>query len=144
MKGKQVIATEKRWEFDELLEFLRDRWDESVSALPKEFDSRPVIGRYIVLPGTQKFCIMVYPNRKGVALVSYPTNEEFKVSLSDSVSGVFRPNIGGAMRSRAREKERRGSAEEVLLMYTEYIRGLLEEGRGPGLIRSCAWPTSPP
>ena len=131
MKGRQVIATEKSWGFDELLRFLRDRWDESVSVLPKEFNSRPIIGRYIVLPGTPKFCIMVYPNKKGVVLMTYPTDDEHKVGLADTASGLFRPNIGGALRSRAREKERVGPAEDVLLMYTEYVRGLLEKGRAP-------------
>ena len=109
MKGRQVIRTERRWEFDELLDFLRDNWDESVSVLPKEFDRWPHIGRYIELPATFNFCTMVYPNKKGVVLISYQA-------------------VQYPLRDREWNKEFKGPAEEKLLMYTEYVRKLLERG----------------
>ena len=105
MIGRQVIRTERSWEFDELLAFLRERWDEGVSAPPEELHRQMLIGRYIRLPATALFCVLVYPNRKGVVLTTYPL-----VTVS----------------TREAEKERRGEAEEALQRYAAYVRSLLE------------------
>ena len=123
MKGKQVIRTGKTWEFDELLEYLRDRWDEGFSPKPVKFDSRPVIGTYMVLPCTRRYCVMIYPNSKGVNLITYPTDDEFLVRLMDNVPG--NDSLAELSRHFSREKERKGPAEEKLLEYTEYVRSLL-------------------
>ncbi len=127
MIGKQVIRTERRWEFNELLEFLRERWDECFSPKPQKFDRRPVIGTYMVLPATRRYCVMAYINSKGVALITYPTDEEFAVRLMDDIpKKSVLSGIAAISRSLDREKERRGPAEDALLKYAEYIRRLLE------------------
>ncbi|MBO4568737.1 MAG: hypothetical protein J5674_01965 [Candidatus Methanomethylophilaceae archaeon] len=128
MKGKQVIPTAKRWEFDELMEYLQSRWDEGFSPKPVKFDHRPVIGTYMVLPGTRRFCVMIYVNAKGVVLITYPTDEEFAIRLIDDIPGKSTlAGIAALSRCFDREKDRKGPAEEMLLKYTEYVRSLLEE-----------------
>ena len=124
MKGRQVIRTERRWEFDELLEYLRGRWDEGFSPKPVKFDSRPVIGTYMVLPCTRRYCVMVYPGSKGVTLITYPTDDVFLARLIENMPG--NDTLAELSRHFSREKERTGPAEEKLLEYTEYVRGLLE------------------
>lgn len=131
MKGRQIIRTDKKWGFDELMRFLRDRWDEDFSRKPEEFTSRPVIGRYMILPGTLKFCVMIYPCSKGVALITYPADGDIMIKFANDVR--YPADASGTrtfFSSSSTEKERTGPAEDILLEYTEYVRKLLESASG--------------
>ena len=81
----------------------------------------------MVLPATRRYCVMAYINSKGVALITYPTDEEFAVRLMDDIpKKSILSGIAAISRSLDREKERKGPAEDALLKYAEYIRHLLE------------------
>ena len=66
MTGRQVILTNRAFTHEELLEFMKERWDEN------EYNpiiTDPAVSRYtklyVVLPATPRYMIIVYSRAAG-------------------------------------------------------------------------------
>lgn len=128
MKGRQVIKVRLPWEMDTLFDFLKSRWDTEKYPEPKLIRPTAITPKdYILLPATFRYCVLIYPAKEKVVLITYPTEEGWKEQFACSMHS--KSIIFGAWqisKDLDREKERKGPAEEVLLKYTEYVRTLLE------------------
>lgn len=137
MIGRQVLLTNRSFTLEELYDFMTAHWD--VNEGGRFVLGRPTkasIEEYILLPATPRFMTIVYPRSAGgfftkenkVVLSTADTPEGALEGLGQTIptGNIF---VGTAqMKSLASsEKERRGPAEEVLQIYTAYMKRLLGE-----------------
>ncbi len=132
--GKRTINTNRAFTIDELRQFLGSRWN------PMEYNYfvtdpslKSYTDLYIVLPGTPRNMIIVYPNKPGLL------NKSDSVSVSYIKSSAARwemmmraiptqnaffgaAKIAGNMSEKA---EREGPTDEVVQRYADYIYYLL-------------------
>ena len=136
MIGRQEIHTTRAFTHEELLEFMSERWD---SAEYNSFITDPIVReytkRYVVLPATPRYLIIVYSRAAGGLF-----NKHDKVILSIANSPVGASNMilrsiptknifAGAAKiadTMSEKAEREGPTEEILQRYTAYMRSLLE------------------
>jgi hypothetical protein len=137
MIGRQVILTNRAFTLEELYDFMKEHWDvnecgEFVRGKP----TKASIEEYILLPATPRFMTIVFPRSAESRL-----SKENKIVLStaDTPSGAFEGLLQTVptgnlitgivqMKSlRSSEKERRGPAEEMLQIYTKYMKQILGE-----------------
>lgn len=137
MIGRQVILTNRAFTLEELYDFMKEHWDvnecgEFVRGKP----TKASIEEYILLPATPRFMTIVFPRSAESRL-----SKENKIVLStaDTPSGAFEGLLQTVptgnlitgivqMKSlRSSEKERRGPAEEMLRIYTKYMKQILGE-----------------
>lgn len=137
MIGRQVILTNRAFTLEELYDFMKEHWDvnecgEFVRGKP----TKASIEEYILLPATPRFMTIVFPRSAESRL-----SKENKIVLStaDTPSGAFEGFLQTVptgnlitgivqMKSlRSSEKERRGPAEEMLQIYTKYMKQILGE-----------------
>ncbi len=135
MIGRQVIKTSRAFTLEELEQFMRERWD-------KERYNDFMIGRptaasvekYILLPATERFMVIVY-SRKAGGLFS--RDNKVILTVCDTPAGI-RQDIARSVHSHnvffgawkigtalSMEEERKGPAENVLQVYSSYMRELL-------------------
>lgn len=135
MIGRQVILTKRSFTLEELHEFMQKHWD---SELYNEFViGKPTpasVERYIVLPATGMYCVIVY-SRKAGGLFS--RKDKVILSVAQNNNGalnlVYRAlpskniivNASQISATIKAEKERKGPAEDVLQGYAQYMRELL-------------------
>ena len=137
MIGRQVILTNREFTLEELYDFMRAHWD--VNEAGQFVLGRPTtisIEEYILLPATPRFMTIVYPRSAGglfskdnkVILSTADTPEGAMEGIGQTIptGNIF---VGTAqMTSLASyEKERRGPAEEILQIYTAYMKQILGE-----------------
>lgn len=137
MIGRQVILTNRAFTLEELYEFMKEHWD--VNECGEFTIGRPTkasIEEYILLPATPRFMTIVFPRSAESRL-----SKENKIVLStaDTPAGAIEglaqavPHgnlITGIVQMkslRSSEKERRGPAEQMLQIYTKYMKQLLAE-----------------
>lgn len=135
MIGRQVLITNKGFEKDELFEYLKSKWNEEEYVLPTF--GKPTaasLDEYIILPASSRYLVIIYPKKAGGLF-----NKKNKIVLTvcDSPQGAIdkiaasapsRSVIGDVIKLGAtlsQEQERKGPAEESLLKYTEYVKGIL-------------------
>lgn len=137
MIGRQVILTNRAFTLEELYDFMKEHWNvnecgEFVRGKP----TKASIEEYILLPATPRFMTIVFPRSAESRL-----SKENKIVLStaDTPSGAFEGLLQTVptgnlitgivqMKSlRSSEKERRGPAEEMLQIYTKYMKQILGE-----------------
>ena len=136
MIGRQVLITNRAFTLEELNEFMNQNWNR------EEFNDfyigRPTpasVEEYIILPCTERFCVITYSRKAGlfskdnkVVLTVCDTPEGVKDSVITSIPtknvfyGAYK--IG---KIKNKEDERKGPAEEILLKYTEHMKGLLDK-----------------
>ena len=137
MIGRQVILTNRAFTLEELYAFMKENWD--VNECGEFILGRPTkasIEEYIILPATPRFVTIVFPRSAESKL-----SKENKIVLSTAdtpsgaLEGLFQAVPTGnlfvgiaQMKSlRSSEKERKGPAEDVLQIYTGYMKKLLGE-----------------
>ncbi|MCR4951063.1 MAG: hypothetical protein K6A40_07065 [Solobacterium sp.] len=137
MIGRQVLVTNRSFTLAELEAFMQEHWDTEVYNTYKIGRPTPVsVEEYILLPATPRFTVIVYPRSAGglfskdnkVILTTTPSEAGAGEMLLRSVPA--RSIVFGAAQissTMSTEKERKGPAEEILLKYTEYMRGLLKD-----------------
>lgn len=137
MIGRQVILTNRSFTLDELYHFMQQNWDvEECGEFILGKPTKASIENYIILPATPRFVTIIFPRSAESKL-----SKENKVILStaDTPAGALE-GIAQAiptghlitgivqMKSlRSSEKERKGPAEEILQIYTSYMKKLLGE-----------------
>ena len=135
MVGRQVLVVNKGFERDELFDYFCKNWN--AEEFPVPVIEKPTAGslaEYIVLPASDRFLVIIYPKKAGGLF-----NKKNKVVLSvcDAPAGI-RDRIVSSIPGRSsvfaafkiatvmsQEDERKGPAEDSLLKYTEYIKGML-------------------
>ncbi len=135
--GRQVIPTTKAFTLDELYSFMEEHWNtEEYNPFERGRPNPLSAEEYIMLPATPRFLVLVYSRAAGglfskdnkVILTTANTPEGVSESL---IRGIPTSNIifGGIQisSSMSAEKERKGPAEDILQMYTEYMQKLLAE-----------------
>lgn len=135
MIGREVIITNKGFEKDELFSYLKEQWDEE--NYPELTIGKPTVAsidEYILLPATERYMVIIYPKKAGGLF-----NKKNKVVLSvcDTPAGAkegfiralpTKTAIAGIAQigmTLSAEDERKGPAQDVLLKYTEYVKGIL-------------------
>ncbi len=127
MKGRQSIPTDREWTEASLQSFLESRWDTSVSPAPVIKDMGMSV-RYLLLPATIRYCVMIQVAKGKLVLFVYPTNAGWAEQFAQTIP--TESFVGGAMKISSimdKRKERIGPAEDMLLKYTEVVRGILDE-----------------
>ncbi|MBR5429761.1 MAG: hypothetical protein IK116_04460 [Firmicutes bacterium] len=137
MIGRQVIVTEQAFTLEELYAFMEEHWDRA--AYGDFVLGRPTpasIERYILLPATPRFLVLVFPRAKGSL---FHKQNKVILTTADTPAGAregfynslpTRSILAGARKissSFSMEKERKGPAEDVLQEYTAYMRQLLQQ-----------------
>ena len=137
MVGRRVILTNRAFTHEELLQFMQERWD---TAEYNQIITDPAVsmytGRYVVLPATTRYCIIVYSRAAGGLF-----NKEDKVVLTiaktpagagemmmrsiPTQNAIF--GIAKIADTMSEKKEREGPTEEILQKYTDYMETLLRE-----------------
>lgn len=135
MIGRQVIKTNQPFTLEELEQFMQERWDkEQYNDFLIGRPTAASIEKYILLPATDRFMIIVFPRKAGglfhkenkVVLSVCDTPEGAKQDLARSIHshnvffGAWK--IGTTM---SMEEERKGPAEEILQKYAAYMKELL-------------------
>ena len=135
MIGRQVIITNRAFTLEELFVFMGKYWDTEEYAPFQIGKPTPAsVEEYILLPATPRFVIILYSRAAGgvfskenkVILTVTPTVEGFTESMIRSIPS--RSVISGIAKMgslKSQEKERKGPAEEILQMYTAYMKELL-------------------
>ncbi len=137
MTGRQVILTNRAFTHEELLEFMKERWDEN------EYNpiiTDPAVSRYtklyVVLPATPRYMIIVYSRAAGglfnrdnkvvlsIAHTSGGAGEMMMRSIPTKNAFFGIAKIANTMSVKA---EREGPTEEILQKYAAYMRTLLGE-----------------
>ena len=137
MAGRQVLTTNRGFTLEELHEFMQEHWDINEAGQFKiGKPTKASIEEYILLPATERFMTIVYPRKAGGL---FSRDNKVILSTADTPAGAWEglaqtiPTgnifIGVAqMKSlSSSEKERKGPAEDVLQLYTEYMRKILGE-----------------
>ncbi len=125
MKGRQTIRTENDWDIESLQSFLEQRWDPEIGPAPVIRDMGMSV-RYLQLPATYRYCVMIQAAKGKLVLFTYPTASGWSEQLSQTIP--THTVVGGYMKISSimdKRKERTGPAEEMLLKYTEVVRSLL-------------------
>ncbi|MBR6205530.1 MAG: hypothetical protein IKQ60_10945 [Candidatus Methanomethylophilaceae archaeon] len=126
MKGRQTIRTEKDWDIESLQSFLEQRWNSDIGPAPVIKDMGMSV-RYLQLPATYRYCVMIQVAKGKLVLFAYPTASGWSEQFVQSIP--VHSVVGGYMKISSimdKRKERTGPAEEMLLKYTEVVRSLLE------------------
>lgn len=137
MKGLQYIYPNRSFTLKELEHFMREHWDiakynDFVIGKPTSLS----VGEAIILPAAKRHVVLVQPrtagtlfNRRNKIIISVTENQGgFEESLTSSL--LIAGQVGGVLgleKSMSVDQERRGPAEKMLLMYTAYLRELLDK-----------------
>ncbi len=137
MVGRQVILTNRAFTHEELLQFMTERWDTEAY---NQFVTDPAVSeytkRYVVLPGTRRYMIIVYSRAAGglfskenkviLSIANTPAGAGEMLMRSIPTKNVFFgiAKVAGTMSEKA---EREGPTEEILQKYAAYMRSLLQE-----------------
>ncbi|MBQ9022969.1 MAG: hypothetical protein IJ108_03515 [Eubacterium sp.] len=137
MIGRQVIVTNKAFTLQELYDFMKKYWD--VNECGEFTIGKPTkmsVEEYILLPATPRFMTIVFPRS---AESRFSKENKIVLSTADTPAGALEgiaqaiPTgnlITGVVQMkslRSSEKERKGPAEEILQIYTGYLKKLLGE-----------------
>ena len=137
MIGRQVILINRKFTLEELYDFMCANWD--VNEGGQFVLGRPTkisIEEYILLPATPRYMTIVYPRSAGglfskdnkVILSTADTPEGAMEGIGQTIptGNIF---IGTAQMTSlaSSEKERKGPAEEILQIYTAYMKKILSE-----------------
>ncbi|MBO4798318.1 MAG: hypothetical protein J5494_06075 [Candidatus Methanomethylophilaceae archaeon] len=126
MKGRQTVPADKEWDLEELQAFLESRWDENVGPAPVIKDMGMSV-RYLLLPATYRYCVMIQVAKDKLVLFLYPTGSGWAEQLIQTVPA--RTVAGGYLKISSimdKRKERTEPAEEMLLKYAGIVRSILE------------------
>lgn len=138
MIGREVILTNRAFTLEELYAFMEEHWDkEGYSGFTLDRPTAASVERYILLPATQRHLVIVYPRAAGglfnkenkVILSVAQTKEGAAESLLRSIPTGGRiiagaVKIGSVM---SQEADRKGPAQDALIMYTEHMKAILGE-----------------
>ncbi|MBQ0037210.1 MAG: hypothetical protein KBS74_00900 [Clostridiales bacterium] len=138
MIGRQVIKTNQAFTLEELEQFMKKHWDrEQYNDFVVGRPTPASIEKYILLPATERFMVIVYPRKAGgvfhrdnkvvLAVCDTPKGAEMEIFRSIHSHNVF----FGAWKidkTISMEEERKGPAEEALQNYSSYMRKLLNAG----------------
>ncbi len=137
MIGREVIATNRSFTPEELFEFMEEHWDKEryndfVLGSPTDMS----VGLYVMLPATQKHLVIVYSRDKGF----FSKEKKVVLSVAMTPAGAFESMarsiptgknvIAGAVKIgsvMSQEEDRKGPAQDALLLYTDYMRTLLKD-----------------
>ncbi len=127
MTGREVIPTNRTFTVDELRQFLVPRWD------PQQFNSfvtDPSMKRYtdlyLVLPGTARYMVLVYPGKNKVVLSYVPSPSGASEMLLRGIptNNVFF-GIAKTSSTMSAARERKGPLQDMILRYADHVRFLL-------------------
>ena len=137
MIGRQVILTNRAFTLEELYDFMKEHWD--VNECGEFVRGRPTkasIEEYILLPATPRYMTIIFPHSAESRLSK---DNKIVLSTADTPSGAFEgllqavptgnlfTGIAQMKSLRSSEKERKGPAEEMLQIYTKYMKQILGE-----------------
>ena len=137
MIGREVIQTNRSFTPEELYAFMEEHWDkEKYNDFVLGSPTPPNAKLYVMLPATSRHLVIVYSRDKGlfskekkvvlsVAMTSSGAMESMARSIptgSNVFAGALK--IGSVI---SQEEDRKGPAQEALLIYAEYMRSLLKE-----------------
>jgi hypothetical protein len=137
MIGRQVILTNRAFTLEELYDFMKEHWD--VNECGEFVRGRPTkasIEEYILLPATPRYMTIIFPRSAESRLSK---DNKIVLSTADTPSGAFEgllqavptgnlfTGIAQMKSLRSSEKERKGPAEEMLQIYTKYMKQILGE-----------------
>lgn len=128
IKGREVIKVNFTWTLDELLQFMKEKWDaEEYGQFQKGKPTVASIEEYILLPATENCLVIAYP-RKGKIIFSVADNSEGLVRLTASALPVRSPisKIYQSSLTISRAKEFTGPAAEICEVYANYMKDLLK------------------
>ncbi len=129
MFGRQVIKSDRTWENGEqLLTFMEEHWNRAEYG--DFFIGKPTPAsaqEYICLPATNRFMVIVYPNREKIILSVCDAPEGLRSRLIQSIphQGKLAASIVAMGELKSYEKERKGPAEQVLQAYTAHMKEIL-------------------
>ncbi len=136
MIGRQVIKTNQAFTLEELEQFMRSNWDtEQYNDFVIGKPTAASIEKYILLPATERFMVIVYPRKAGglftkdnkvvLTVCNTPQGAEMEIFRSIHSHNAFFGawKVGTTM---SMEAERKGPAEEALQKYTAYMKSLLK------------------
>ena len=137
MIGRQVILTNRSFTHEELLQFMQERWDtEEYNQIILDPAVSMYTNRYVVLPATSRYCIIVYSKAAGglfskedkvvLTIANTPAGAGEMMLRSIPTKNAFF-GIAKIADTMSEKKEREGPTEEILQKYTAYMRSLLEE-----------------
>lgn len=137
MIGRRSIEVKRPVTLDELVAIMDQHWDcEQYNDYVVDMPADMRIEHCIVLPGTSRFVVTVYPRVGGnffnkgdqvvLSLSTAPDMEEEPTASRGPLSGLERRRQR-IRRLFAASRELRGPTEEVLDRYTEYLTGILKE-----------------
>ena len=137
MIGRQVILTNRAFTLEELHAFMKEHWD--VNECGEFILGRPTKGsveEYILLPATPRFMTIVFPRsaesrlskENKIVLSTAETPAGALEGLAQAIpTGNLITGIVQMKSLRSSEKERKGPAEEMLQIYTKYMKQILAE-----------------
>ncbi len=128
--GRRAIGVTRTFSHDELLRFMHERWDTAqYNQLVTDPSMSQYTRRYVVLPATERYMIIVYSDRKNQVVLSYIPSPAGRGAML--VRGIPTNNlffgiakIAGTMSAKA---EREGPLEDILQKYADYLYALLRE-----------------
>lgn len=134
MTGRQVIETSSVMTREELYGLMQKKWN--TNAYNSFEIGRPTaasVSEYILLPATDRFCVIVYPARAGL----FKKGGKVVLSVCETAAGALTrlatsvptrsllAGVGKLSVNRSLEEERKGPAEEALLSYAAHMREIL-------------------
>ncbi len=137
MTGREVILTNRSFTTEELFRFMEEHWDKEkyndfVVGSPTDMSA----GLYVMLPATTKHLVIVYSREKGL----FSKEKKVVLSVAQTTAGAMEslarsiPTGGnvfaGALKIGSvisQEEDRKGPAQQALLIYTDYMKKLLGE-----------------
>ena len=128
--GRRVIPTNRSFSHDELLRFLSERWDTSeYNRLVTDPALSRYTARYVVLPATARYMIIVYSEKKNQVVLSYIPSPagagEMMMRAIPTHNAFFgAAKLANTLSVRA---EREGPLEDILQRYADYLYALLRQ-----------------
>ena len=134
MTGKRTIATNRAFTHDELLQFMRERWNETeFNRIIVDPSMAQYTNLYVVLPATSRHMIIVYSraggmlskeNRVILSIIHDPARAAELMMRGIPTQNVFfgTAKIAGNLSDKA---DREGPTEEILQRYADYMHYLL-------------------
>mgnify|MGYP002868363364 CR=1 FL=1 len=127
--GRRAIQTTRSFTHEELLRFLSERWDTAeYNQLITDPSMSQYTKRYVVLPATARYMIIVYPDKKNQVILSYipsPAGRSAMLLQAIPTQNAFfgMAKIANTMSVKA---EREGPLEDILQKYADYLYALLQ------------------
>ncbi len=130
MAGIRTLKANKTFTLQELGQFMTDHWDRR--EYNGFFGGKPSAGSIkpcIMLPATPRFMVLIGTGRNGkIMLSTYEMNASFARAFQEIAPKMSeRFQTVQPDKKMTANKEKKGPAESVLQIYTDYLESLLKE-----------------